>query len=159
MRLVRHLKLQLQLQVIGSQAENPADYWDPNLSLCRTSTVKAPWLVIDYGGGTNMTVEQLLLYNSCYDSCYQERTMNVEIWVADEIPTSEAKNFSGVKLLGSFTGPGSSGEENVIQSQKGWEIKSGRYLMVLVSEENQGGLILNLRKVSDNGITCSEHVA
>ena len=117
MTLVRHLQLQLQLQLIGSQKENPSDLWDPNFSLCRTNTVKAPWLVIDYGGEANMTVDGLLLYNSCYDSCHQERTMNVEIWLADKIPTLEgAKKFSRSKLLGTFTGPGNSGEQIEIQS-------------------------------------------
>ena len=106
-----------------------------------------------------MTVEGILLYNSCYDSCHEERPMNVEIWLADKIPTLErAKKFSGSKLLGTFAGPGNSGEQIVIQSQQEWENKSGRYLIVLVSDGNQGGTILNRRAVSANGIACSEHV-
>ena len=106
-----------------------------------------------------MTVDGLLLYNSCYDSCHQERTMNVEIWLADKIPTLEgAKKFSRSKLLGTFTGPGNSGEQIEIQSQQGWENKSGRYLIVLVSDGNQGSMILNRRAVSADGIACFEHV-
>ena len=86
--------------------------------------------------------------------------MNVEIWLSDEIPTLEAaKKFSGVKLLGNFLGPGTFGEENVVGREKKFENKSGRYLIVLVSEGKQEGMIFNLREVSANDITCSQHVA
>ena len=81
---------------INGQIENPANFWDPNFSLCHTNTEKAPWLAIDYGA--NVTVEEVVLYNR--KDCCNERTRNVEIWLADEIPTSGAEKFTtGSPLL------------------------------------------------------------
>ena len=111
-------------------------------------------------GGTNITVEELLLSNSCHEKCRQERRTNIEIWLADEIPTlGAAEVFSGIKLLGNFTGPATFGEEKRIPSQQEWETKSGRYLIVLVRSGYQGRMILNLGKTQADDITCSKHVA
>ena len=135
---------------IDGQIENPENFRDPNFSLCHTNTEKAPWLAIDYG--TNVTVEEVVLYNR--EDCCPERTRNVEIWLADNIPTSGSERFFGGALVGTFAGPATSGERIVIQSQPGWEEKSGRYLIVQINQGGQG-TILNLREVVASGNPCS----
>ena len=127
-----------------------------NFSLCATYTEKAPWLAIDYGENAKVSVAEVVLYNR--EDCCHRRTRNVEIWLADEIPTSGAEKFSGGNLIGTFAGPGTPGERIVIQSQQGWEKKSGRYLIVQISNGNKG-IILNLREVVASGSSCREGAA
>ena len=62
---------------------------------------------------------------------------------------SGAEKFKGKELLGTFDGRAALGERIVIQSQPGWEKRSGRYLIVQIS--NPGGTILHLREVSATG--------
>ena len=133
--------------------DNPENFWDPNFSLCATDTEKAPWLAIDYGEDAKVSVTEVVLFNRA--DCCHNRTRNVEIWLADEIPTSGAEKFSGGKLLGTFAGPGTPGERIVIPSQQGWENKSGRYLIIQISNENKD-MILNLREVVARGSYCRE---
>ena len=131
--------------------DNPKNFWDQNFSLCATNTEKAPWLAIDYGKDAKVSVAEVVLYNR--EDCCHRRTRNVEIWLADEIPTSGAEKFSGGNLIGTFAGPGTSGERIVIQSQQGWEKKSGRYLIVQNSNGNKD-MLLNLREVIASGSSC-----
>ena len=132
---------------IDGVIDNPV-FWDPNFSLCATNTEKAPWLAIDYGKDAKVSVAEVVLYNR--EDCCHKRTRNVEIWLADEIPTRGAEKFSGGNLIGTFAGPGNPGERIVIPSQQGWEKKSGRYLIVQISDGNKG-MILNLREVVASG--------
>ena len=129
---------------IDGRNEN-LQWGDPKFSLCHTGSEKAPWLAIDYGA--NVAVQEVVLYNRA--DCCASYFMNAEIWLADEIPMSGAEKFKGKELLGTFAGPGASGERIVIQSQPGWEKKSGRYLIVQIS--NPGETILHLREVSATG--------
>ena len=130
--------------------ETPANYWDPNYSLCHTDAERAPWLAIDYGERAAVSVEKVVLYNR-KDCCYA-RTRNVEIWLADQIPTTGERKFSGGHLLGTFHGSATRGQRIVIHSRRGWENKSGRYLIVQIHERNKN-LILNLREVFAIGIS------
>ena len=139
---------------IDGVTESPENFWDPNL--CATNTEKAPWLAIDYGKDAKVSVAEVVLYNR--EDCCHKRTRNVKIWLADEIPTSGAEKFSGGKLIGTFAGPGMPGQRIVIQSQQGWEKKSGRYLIVQISNGNKG-IILNLREVVASGSSCREGAA
>ena len=126
---------------------NLESVWEPNFSLCHTSSEKAPWLAIDYGA--NVAVQEIVLYNR-YDCCHNY-FKNAEIRLADELPTSGAEKFSGGELLGTFAGPGTQGERIVVQSQPGWEKKSGRYLIVQISGKST---ILHLREVFATGNPC-----
>ena len=99
-----------------------------------------------------MTVEEVVLYNR--EDCCHERTKNIEIWLADELPKSGGEKFTGGELLSTFAGPGTSGQRIVVDSQPGWEKKFGRYLIVQTSYPL--GTILNLREVFANGYPCSD---
>ena len=130
--------------------DNPEDFWDPNFSLCATRTQRAPWLAIDYGA--KVSVEKVVLYDR--DDCCSGRTRNVEIWLADEIPTSGEHKFSDGQMLGSFPGAihaHDHGHGIVIHSWAGWENKFGRYLIIQISDGNEG-MILNLREVFAIGV-------
>ena len=141
---------------IDGVIDNPENFWDPNFSLCATYTEKAPWLAIDYGKDAKVSVAEVVLFNR--EDCCHKRTRNVEIWLADEIPTSGAEKFSGGNLIGTFAGPGTPGERIVIPSQQGWEKISGRYLIVQISDGNKD-MILNLREVVASGSSCREGAA
>lgn len=125
--------------------ETPANFWDPNYSLCHTDVERAPWLAIDYGEKAAVSVEKVVLYNR-KDCCYA-RTRNVEIWLANQIPTTGDEKFSGGQLLGTFHGSATRGQRIVIHSRQGWENKSGRYLILQIHHERNKDLILNLREV------------
>ena len=99
-----------------------------------------------------MSVEKVVLYDR--DDCCFGRTRNVEIWLADEIPTSGEHKFSDGEMLGSFPGAVHAhdhGHGIVIHSWAGWENKFGRYLIVQISDGNEG-MILNLREVFAIGV-------
>ena len=71
---------------------------------------RAPWLAIDYG--TSVTVKRVEIFNR--DDCCGDRTKNVDVRVADELPTSASQMFSGGSLLGQFAGPATNGQHIII---------------------------------------------
>ena len=76
--------------------------------------------------------------------CCGKRTRNVEVRLSDQLPLNGQKMFTGGHLLGTFAGPGRSGQRIEIDSEKGWENKSGRYLVI---QMDNGKDPLNLQEV------------
>ena len=98
-----------------------------------------------------MSVEEVVLYDR--EDCCIGRTRNVEIWLADKLPTSGEEKFSDGEMLATFPGVLHSqdhGHGIEIHSRPGWENKFGRYLIVQINAEK--GVILNLREVIAIGV-------
>ena len=57
-------------------------------------------------------IQRVELYNR--RDCCGERTKDVSVRVADELPTSGSEIFNGGSLLGSFPGPGTNGQKITI---------------------------------------------
>ena len=57
-------------------------------------------------------IQRVELYNR--QDCCGDRTKNVFVRVADELPTSGSEIFNGGSLLGSFPGPGTNGQKITI---------------------------------------------
>ena len=102
---------------------------------CHTDLEPAPWLAISFGEGILASVEMVVLFNR--DDCCGWRTRNVEIRLANEMPKSAEKMFSGGELLGTFEGPGSNGQRIRIKSGPGWENKYGHYLIIQMNNGNE----------------------
>jgi len=79
------------------------------------------------------------------EDCCGEQTKNVEVRIANELPTSANQTFSGGSLLGHFAGPASDGQHIIISGPT----LSGRY--VIVQMDNGMGAFLNLREVKAFG--------
>ena len=78
--------------------------------MCHTQPEPSPWLAIDYG--TTVLVKRVEIFNR--DDCCGDRTKNVDVRVADELPTSASQMFSGGSLLGHFAGPGADGQHIIV---------------------------------------------
>ena len=83
-------------------------------AICHSKNDVAPWIAIDYG--TRVIVERVELFNRL--DGYGFRTRNVDVRVADELPTSGDQMFSGGTLLGHFAGPGTNRQHIIIAGQK-----------------------------------------
>ena len=81
---------------------------------CHTESEPTPWIAIDFG--TTVTVQRVELFNR--RTCCGDRTRNVDVRVADELPTSGSQMFSGGTLLGHFAGPGTTGQHIIVSGQK-----------------------------------------
>ena len=93
---------------IDGDTETAANHDKKNM--CHTQEEGLPWLAIDFG--TLVTVKTVEIFNR--DDCCGDRTKNVDVRVADELPTSASKMFSGGSLLGQFAGPGVDGQHIII---------------------------------------------
>ena len=78
--------------------------------ICHTANDKYPWLALDFG--KTFVVERVEIFNR--HDCCGDRTRNVEVHVAEELPTSADQKFSGGSLLGTFPGPGTNGQHIII---------------------------------------------
>ena len=117
-------------------------------SLCHSKRELAPWLALDYGKDARVSVEKVVLFNRAGYDLWQgwQRTKNVEVRLANELPTSGMKMFTGGELLGTFKGPGTRGQQFEIKSGPGWEKKSGRYLVIQMNHKGKPEY-LNLQEV------------
>ena len=117
-------------------------------SLCHSKKELAPWLALDYGKDARVSVEKVVLFNRAGWDLWQgwQRTKNVEVRLANELPTSGMKMFTGGELLGTFKGPGTMGQQIEIKSGPGWEKKSGRYLIIQMNHKGKPEY-LNLQEV------------
>ena len=113
-------------------------------SLCHSKKELAPWLALDYGKDARVSVEKVVLFNRADGS--EHRTKNVEVRLANELPASGMKMFTGGELLGTFKGPGTRGQQIEIKSGPGWEKKSGRYLVIQMNHKGKPEY-LNLQEV------------
>ena len=93
---------------IDGDTETAANHDHTNL--CHTQNEGLPWLAIDYG--TPVTVKRVEIFNR--DDCCGDRTKNVDVRVAYELPTSSSQMFSGGSLLGHFAGPGTDGQHIIV---------------------------------------------
>ena len=118
--------------------------------LCHTSLEPTPWLALAFGNNSRVSVETVLLYNRMDSSANGARAKNVEIRISDELPTSGTTMFPGGHLLGTFAGPGTSGQQIEIKSGPAWRTKIGRYLIVQM--DNGQGVPLNLKEVAAFGV-------
>ena len=73
----------------------------------------SPWLAIDYK--TSVTVQRVEIFNRV--DCCGERTRNVDVRIANELPTSASEMFTGGTLFGHFAGPGANGQHINISGQ------------------------------------------
>ena len=122
---------------------------------CHTKGEPAPWLAIDYG--TRVTVQRVEIFTR--NGCCGERTRNVDVRIADELPTSASEMFDGGALLGHYPGPATHGQLITISGEKlqlkysmlinipGQET-SGRYVIVQMDNGEDG---LNLKEVTAFG--------
>ena len=67
--------------------------------LCQTDHEEAPWLALDFGSEVSESVPKVVLANSL-DSNIVARTMNVNVWLGNVLPTSEAILFESGNFLG-----------------------------------------------------------
>ena len=79
-------------------------------NICHSDGERSPWLAIDYG--TSVLVKRVEIFNR--HDCCGDHTKNVDVRVADELPTSASQMFSGGSLLGQFDGPGADGQHIII---------------------------------------------
>jgi len=107
---------------------------------CHTKSEPAPWLAIDYG--TRVTVQRVEIFTR--NGCCGERTRNVDVRIADELPTSGSEMFHGGTLLGHYPGPATHGQLITISGQE----TSGRYVIV---QMDNGEDELNLKEVTAFG--------
>ena len=87
---------------------------DQVVDLCQTEEEEAPWIAVDYG--RTVTVDRVEIFNRV--ACCGERTMNVDVRISDELPTSGSEMFSGGNLLGHFPGAASNGQHIIIRGEK-----------------------------------------
>ena len=113
--------------------------------LCHTNNEQAPWLALDFGEDLRVSVDNVLLYNRVNRNDIAGRTRNVEIRLSEELPTSASSMFTGGSLLGTFAGPGTSGQMILIESGANWPTKYGRYVIVQMDNGNDP---LNLKEVT-----------
>ena len=104
----------------------------PKEDMCHTKSERAPWLAISFGEHNMISVKTVVLFNR---NDYTEkplwaRTKNVEIRLANELPTSAEQMFTGGVLVGSYDGPAGRGEIIEIRSLPEWQKKRGRYLII-----------------------------
>ena len=99
--------------------------------LCHTSLEPTPWFAMDFGNKSRVSVETVLLYNRMDSSANGTRAKNLEIRISDELPTSGTNMFPGGHLLGTFAGPGTSGQQIEIKSGPAW-IFRGDYMLLKV---------------------------
>ena len=74
--------------------------------ICHTKNDRYPWLALDFG--KTFAINRVDIFNR--HDCCGERTRNVEVRVSEYLPTSAQWKFSGGSLLGTFLGPGTSGQ-------------------------------------------------
>ena len=82
-------------------------------NMCHTEDEGLPWLAIDFG--TTVTVKRVEIFNR--DDCCGDRTKNVDVRVANELPTSSSQMFSRGSLLGHFAGPATNGQHIIVSGQ------------------------------------------
>ena len=99
------------------------------------STERAPWLLLKFQNRVEVT--RVDIYNRA--DCCGLRTRNLEVRLTDEVPTSSDVMYPGGQLLGTFPGPGKTGE--IIKVEGSAQI--GRNVLIQMSNPQN----LNLHEV------------
>ena len=133
---------------------------DEKQNQCRTYQDKAPFLILDFGEEAQVSVEKTVLFRTVHDKEARQdhwnKTRTVEVWLADEVPTSAYNMFSEGHQLGTFEGVTTPGKEVEIRSGPGWKEKMGRYLIIQMKDQDERSrkyITLNLKEVFTFGIT------
>ena len=100
---------------------------------------------MDFGEELRVSVDKVFLYNRIDSTDKGFRARNIEIRLSDELPTSASSMFTGGDMLGTFAGPGTSGQMILIESGANWPTKYGRYVIVQMDNGNEP---LNLKEVT-----------
>ena len=110
---------------------------DTKENQCPTHPETAPWLALDFGEEAQVSVEKTVLFGSVFNEDKSSRwnrnwnrSRNVEVWLADEIPTTASAKFSEGHQLGTLAGAATFGKKVEIQSGPGWQKQMGRYLII-----------------------------
>jgi len=116
---------------------------DGNLmTQCHSKNDRYPWIALDFG--STAAIQRVEIFNRADCSSCWQRTKNVEVLVSDVLPTSASQKFSGGSLLGTFPGPGTSGQHIKISGE--WAY--GRFVIV---QMDNGDDPLNLQLVKAFG--------
>ena len=126
-------------------------------NLCHSKRERAPWLALDFGKETKVSVEKVVLFNR--EDYYRgratwTRTKNVQIRLSNDFPLW----FKDGKLLGTFKGPATRGQKVEIQSTIGWEKMFGRYLIIQINFGNWPNY-LNLKEVFAVGVSQKKNAS
>ena len=78
----------------------------------RDENERAPWLALDFGA-SDTSVERVDIFNRA--DCCGDRLRNVEVRVANDLPTYGNVMFSSGSLFGKFDGPGDNGQHIIIE--------------------------------------------
>ena len=112
-------------------------------TMCHTSDTsgeRAPWLALQFS--TEVQVSSVTLFNR--ENCCGERTRNIKVRVADELPNNGDMMFTRGQLLGFFEGPGSNGQRIAIPRVPSTSTLIGRYLIIQIDHTEN---VLNLDEV------------
>ena len=108
--------------------------------MCHTKcNDNAPWIALEFSGPVKVT--KVVIYNR--DDGYGSRFRNVEVRLADELPTSGDQMYNGGQLLGTFAGPGGKGEIIKVEGAA----MTGRYVLIQMNNKD----CLNLHEVEAFG--------
>ena len=80
------------------------------------------WIALEFHSQVEVTIVVLYARSDC---CW-ERTKNLEVRIADELPTSSDSMFTGGQLLGYYEGPATSGEIIKVEGSP----HPGKYVLV-----------------------------
>jgi len=122
--------------------------------ICKSKKELAPWLALDYGNGSKVSVEKVFLFNR-KDFGFA-KTKNVQIRISNKLPANGKAIFTGGVVLGTFKGPATRGQTVEIHSGPGWEKKTGRYLIIQMDMGKREN-VLNLIEAYAFGISHEAH--
>ena len=83
--------------------------------MCHSKGERTPWLAIDYGSGTSVTVERVEIFNR--DDCCGERTRHVDVLISNHSPTTFRMFSRSFLHFGHFVGPATNGQQITISGE------------------------------------------
>ena len=125
------------------QATNCIDGDKTGDIVCTTNGQEnAPWLALEFRDPVEVT--RVDIYNRIDDvHDWAARTKNLEVRLTNELPASGDQMYTGGVLLGTFAGPGESGEIIKIEDPA----LTGRYVLIQMNDRD----CLNLLEVEAFG--------
>ena len=83
--------------------------------MCHSKGERTPWLAIDYGSRTSVTVERVEIFNR--DDCCGDRTRHVDVLISNHSPTTFRMFSSSFLHFGHFVGPATNGQQITISGE------------------------------------------
>ena len=83
--------------------------------MCHSRGERTPWLAIDYGSRTSVTVERVEIFNR--DDCCGDRTRHVDVLISNHSPTTFRMFSSSFLHFGHFVGPATNGQHITISGE------------------------------------------